>query len=117
MDPTTATPMGVTLPDAPCEAPRRAERAFSFSVVVSGIRCILAYVVLPFVTPLLGIAPGVGPTLGIAIAVVAIVANAISLGRFRRLRHRWLKGITVLHVAVICFLLVLIGIDVAELVG
>ena len=30
------------------------------SMIVSGVRCTLAYVVLPFVAPLIGLAPGVG---------------------------------------------------------
>ena len=60
----------------------QAQRAFSLSMLVSGIRCALAYVVLCFVTPLLGIAPGVGPVLGITISTVAIAANVFSLRRF-----------------------------------
>ena len=95
----------------------QAQRSFSLSMLVSGIRCVIAYVVLPFVTPLLGIAPGVGPVLGIAIATVAIAANVFSLHRFWRIQHPWRRAITVLHVSVIGFLLVLIGLDIAELVG
>ena len=86
------------------------------SMLISGIRCVLFYVVLPFVTPLLGLAPGVGPTLGISIGAVAITANVVSMRRFWRVRHRWRRPITVLHVAVIIFLLVLIGLDIAQLV-
>ncbi len=96
---------------------RQAHRAFSLSMLVSGIRCVLAYIVLPFVTPLLGIAPGVGPVLGIAIATVAIAANVFSLRRFWRLHHPWRRHITILHISVIGFLLVLIALDIAELVG
>jgi hypothetical protein len=95
----------------------KAQRIFSVSMLVSGIRCGLAYVVLPFVTPFLGLAPGVGPVLGIGIATVAIAANGFSLRRFWRLRHPWRKPITVLHIAVIAFLLVLIVLDVSRLLG
>ncbi len=93
------------------------QRAFSLSMLVSGIRCVLAYVVLPFVTPLLGLAPGVGPVLGIAIGTVAIAANVFSLRRFWRIHHPWRRPITVLHISVIGFLLVLIALDIAELVS
>ncbi len=93
----------------------QAQRAFNLSMLVSGIRCVLAYVVLPFATPLLGIAPGVGPVLGIAIGAVAVAANVVSLRRFWRVRHRWRRPITVLHVSVISLLLVLMALDVAEL--
>lgn len=95
----------------------RAQRAFSVSMIVSGVRCLLAYVVLPFVTPFLGLAPGVGPGMGLAIGVVAIAANVFSLRRFWRLNHPWKKWVTVLHVGVIGFLLVLIALDLGELVA
>ena len=95
----------------------RAQRAFSISMVISGIRCVLAYVVLPFVTPFLGLAPGVGPGLGLGIGAVAIAANVFSLRRFWKLNHRWKKWITVLHVGVIAFLLVLMALDAAELIN
>ena len=96
-------------------SPRQAQRAFSLSMLTSGIRCVLFYVVLPFLTPLLGIAPGVGPVLGIAIGAVAITANVVSMRRFWRVRHRWRRPITVLHIGVIIFLLVLMALDVAQL--
>jgi hypothetical protein len=92
-----------------------AQRIFTMSMVVSGVRCVLSYVILPFITPFLGLAPGVGPILGIAIGTVAIAANVWSLNRFWRLKHRWRKPITVLHVGVIALVLVLIAMDVAEL--
>ena len=58
-------------------------------MLVSGVRCVLAYVALPFVTPLLGIAPGVGPVFGVAIGTVTIAANVFSLRRFWRIHHPW----------------------------
>jgi uncharacterized membrane protein len=44
----------------------------------------LTYVALPFLLPLLGFAPGIGPILGITIGIVAIAANVYSMRRFRR---------------------------------
>lgn len=93
-----------------------AQRLFTTSMVISGIRCVLAYVVLPFVMPFLGLAPGVGPVLGIVIGVVAIAANVFSIRRFWRARHRWRKPITVIHVSVISLLLVLLYTDISQLV-
>ena len=105
--------------DAPAAASTDtpAERAFGISMLVSAIRCTLTYVVLPFVTPLIGLAPGVGPVLGITVGVVAIAANVYSLQRFWRSGHRWRRPITVLHVSVIVLLLVLIALDLNELLG
>jgi hypothetical protein len=98
-------------------AQAEAQRAFNMSIIVSGIRCTLAYVVLPFVTPFIGLAPGVGPAIGIPIAAVAIVANVVSIRRFWRAQHPWRKPITVLHVAVIAFMVVLIVLDTRTLLS
>ncbi len=115
MDRTVTTETDLADRPAPAPALVRAERTFSLSMLVSGIRCVLAYVILPFVTPLLGIAPGVGPGLGIVIGTVAIGANLFSMRRFWVLRHPWRKPIMALHISVISFLLVLVALDVAQL--
>ena len=94
----------------------RPERAFSVSIVISAIRCTLTYVVLPFALPLVGLAPGVGPVLGITIGVVAIAANVFSIRRFWRAQHRWRRPITAIHIGVIGLLLVLIAFDLNALV-
>ena len=95
----------------------RAERTFSTSMIVSGIRCVFSYVLLPFATPFLGLAPGVGPALGIGIGLVAIGANVWSLRRFWRVRHPWRHLVTVLHVGVIGLLAVLLVLDFNALLG
>ena len=88
-----------------------AQRAFSMAMIISGIRCLIAYIALPFLAPFLNLAPGVGPWLGVGISVVAIVANFFSIRRFARSSHRWRKQVIAINVAVIAFMLVLIGID------
>jgi hypothetical protein len=115
MDRAVITDTDVAESTAPAAAVGKAQKSFSVSMLISGIRCVLAYVILPFVTPLLGIAPGVGPGLGIVIGTVAIGANLFSMRRFWVLRHPWRKPITALHIGVISFLLVLVAIDVAQL--
>lgn len=108
--------LDLSFPEAPA-SPVRLERAFNISIIVSAIRCTIAYVILPFVTPFIGLAPGVGPVLGIAIGVVAIAANVFSLRRFWKARHRWRKPITVLHVSVIGLLAVLMVLDFRDLLA
>ena len=94
-----------------------AQRGFSRSIVVSGIRCVLTYVILPFVTPILGFAPGTGPVIGLIVGTVALVANVLSIRRFWRADHRWKKPVTALHVGVIILLLILLYLDIQALVG
>lgn len=117
MTDTSADAASVEQPVPPVVSAVQPERAFSISIVVSAIRCTLTYVILPFVTPLIGLAPGVGPVLGITIGTIAIAANVYSLRRFWRVGHRWRRPITVLHVGVIILLVVLIAFDLNELAG
>jgi hypothetical protein len=92
-----------------------AQRVFSTSVVISAVRCLLTYVLFPFVAPVVGIASGVGSTIGIITSTIAIAANVWSIRRFHRADHRWKWPITAINVAIIALLLVLLGLDVADL--
>ncbi len=85
--------------------------------MISGIRCVLTYVILPFVAPLIGLAPGVGPVIGLIVGTVAIAANVFSIRRFWQADHRWKKQVTVLHVSVILLLVILLFLDVRALVS
>ena len=113
----------VTRPAPPSTAPasvddqNEAARLFSLSIMIAGTRCLLTYIVFPWVLPLLGIARGIGPAIGIAVGVLAIVFNVLSIRRFATSKHAWRKPVIALNCAVIVGLLVLITTDIAELVG
>jgi hypothetical protein len=95
----------------------RAQQGFSRSILISGIRCVLTYVILPFITPLIGLAPGVGPVIGLVVGIVALAANILSIRRFWRADHPWKIYATGLHSAVIVLLVILLYLDLADLVG
>ena len=95
--------------------PEKSERVFSTSVVVSGVRCFLAYVLFPWVLPAAGIASGVGSGVGLVVGAVAIVFNVLSIRRFQRVGHRWRWPITVLNSGIIVLLTVLAVIDLQDL--
>lgn len=92
-----------------------ANRTFSTSVLVSAVRCTLAYVVFPWLLPALGVAGDVGPAIGLVVGPVAIAFNVLSIRRFHASEHRWKWPITVLNCLVIVLLTVLFAMDVAEL--
>jgi hypothetical protein len=71
--------------------PQRAERAFGASLVFSGVRCILQYVVLPFLLPLIGVAADAAVSISLAINILAVVLIFYSLRRFWQIRYhyRW----------------------------
>ena len=94
-----------------------AERRFSQSMVVSGTRCLLAYIVFPYVFPLLGVTDVVGPAVGVAIGVVAVVFNVVSIRRFWRVDHRLKWAMSTVNVAVIGLMCFLAAGDIAELAG
>jgi hypothetical protein len=86
-------------------------------MLISATRCLLTYVVLPFVAPLLGIAKDVGPGVGLGIGLVAVTSNCLTIRRFHRANHRWRWAYTGIAVCVIVGLGILMGRDIAELVG
>ena len=93
-----------------------ATKAFSISILVSGVRCVLTYIVFPWVLPFLGFAGGVGPAVGLVVGTIAIGFNVASIRRFWVADHRWKWPITVLNSSVIVLLLILLGLDLAELI-
>ena len=56
--PTTARPTSTAPTSAPAADQNEAARLFSLSIVISGTRCLLTYIVFPWVLPVLGIAGG-----------------------------------------------------------
>ena len=105
------------IPDGRTATDGAAQRAFSTSVLVSAVRCVLTYLVLPFVAPALGLATGVGPAIGIPIGTVAIVFNIMTIRRFWAADHRWRWAYTALALAIIGLLVVLMAIDLSALSG
>jgi hypothetical protein len=64
-----------------------AERAFGLSLAVSGLRCILQYVVLPIVLPLIGLAGGFSLAIVLVLDIVALTLLISSLRFFWRTQH------------------------------
>jgi hypothetical protein len=104
-------------PDAPTATAAEAQKAFQTSVAVAAVRCLVMYVFLPFVLPAIGIAAGVGPWIGLPIAVAAIVAVTMSIRRFWRADHSKRWHYTVLGTVVIAFMVYEIAKDLSEILG
>ncbi len=93
------------------------EEGFSKSIVVSAVRCLLTYIVFPFVTPFISVAADVGPWIGISLGTFAIFANLFSIRRFWKAQHKWRKPVTVVHVGIIVLLVILVINDLRELIS
>lgn len=103
--------------DAPTATAAEAQRAFQTSLLVATVRCLLMYIVFPFVLPAIGVAAGVGPWIGLPVSIAAIVAIVMSIRRFWRADHSKRWHYTVIGAAVSGFLIILIVRDLAEILG
>lgn len=66
-----------------------AERAMSYALVLSAVRCTLQYVVFPFLLPILGIAGDFPPQIFVVINVMAMAAIISSVLRFWRINYKY----------------------------
>lgn len=68
-----------------------AHRAFRISVVLSALRCLITYVAIPIIIPILSLSGWVAGPVGIALCAVAAINGVVSVRRFWRAdhRHRW----------------------------
>ncbi len=93
----------------------RAERAFSFALLFSGVRCIFMYVVLPFVLPVIGIAGNFSLYIDIVINLIAIAAVVYSLRKFWIIDYKYKWQYTPVAVVALVVLVAFIGLDIHEL--
>lgn len=103
--------------NAPRATPDDARKAFQTSILVATVRCLLMYIVFPFVLPALGLAAGVGPAIGLPIGLAAIVAITMSVRRFWRADHSKRWHYTVIGALVVVFLGVLVARDFLDLIA
>jgi len=94
-----------------------AERLFSVAMVISGLRCTLSYVIVPFILPALGIGflAGVGPEIGIPIGVAALFFDIKGIRRFWVANHKWRWQMSGIYLAVIGLVLYLVIADIIQL--
>jgi hypothetical protein len=92
----------------PAASEDSAHRIFSVSILLSALRCLLSYIVLPILSPLLGAATSVGPAVGIPLAVVALVFDVRGIRRFWLADHRWRWAMTAIYTVVMAFVVTLL---------
>lgn len=92
IDTATATPrIGHTRPprtDAPA-ADARAHRALRASVVISALRCLVTYLLVPIATPLISFADLVAAPISLLLCLIAAITGVLSVRRFWKLDHRF----------------------------
>lgn len=124
--PTSATAVAVSapdrfmrrvlrLPEGQTATAAEARSAFQKSLLISTCRCLLMYIVFPFVLPAVGIARGVGPFIGVVIGILAIVSITYSIRRFWRANHSKRWHYTIFGLTIIGFLIFLAFKDIAAI--
>ncbi|WP_223172108.1 hypothetical protein [Microbacterium sp. NIBRBAC000506063] len=92
--------------DTSVKTQREAHRGFRIALVVTGIRCLISYLVIPIGVPILGLSGIVAAPIGLALCVVAVINGVYSLRRFWKADHRskwvytWFIAIVFLVLAV-----------------
>ena len=96
------------VPEAKPAPEEGAHRIFRVGILLSAMRCLLTYIFLPILAPLLGVAGGVGPAIGIPLAVVALSFDVMGVRRFWLADHRWRWQMTGIYVAVMALVVALL---------
>jgi hypothetical protein len=92
-----------------------AQRAMTNSILVSAVRCTITYLLVPILTPIVGVLDLVAAPLSIALCAVAFVMSTRSLRRFWRADHAKRWHYTALVAVVWTFLVVAVIRDVGQL--
>ncbi len=82
---------------------------------LSGLRCLLSYVILPVVLPAIGLARGVGPAIGIPISILALTFDWIGIRRFWLADHHQRWAFSALYAAIGSMVFALLVIDIVTL--
>lgn len=93
----------------------QATKVFSQSVLISATRCALTYVVFPWLLPLVGLTTGAGSVIGLVAGLAAIGFNVLSIRRMHASDFRFKWPISIINAGVIVLLLILVGLDIADL--
>ncbi len=97
--------------------PARAQRALTFGLALSALRCTIQYVVLPFVLPWVGVASAIPPWLTLALGLLALAALARNVRYLWRQRHARRWSYLLLAAIVAVSLIVFAVVDLHALLG
>jgi len=101
---------------APVGSIMGAQNAMSGSIAISGIRCIITYIVIPLLGPVMGLG-GIGPWLGLALGALSVVFIIMSTRRFFAADHKWRWGYASVGGALMVLVIVQSAFDLAHLLG
>ncbi|MDQ3385186.1 MAG: hypothetical protein M3503_04105 [Actinomycetota bacterium] len=92
-----------------------ARSAFTTSLAFTTVRCLLTYIILPVLGPVIGFTGTVGPLLGLVVGSISAAAIVVSMRRFWKADHRMRWAYTAIGAAIIVLLAVQAIGDVGDL--
>jgi hypothetical protein len=105
----------------PIDGPRvslfGAQSAFQRSIAISATRCLITYIFLPILRPIVDLSGGVGPALGITVGAVSMIAIFFAVRRFFAADHKWRWGYAGIGGGIFVLLTVQAIIDARALLG
>lgn len=104
-------------PDAPKVSLFGAQSAFQKSIAISAVRCLITYIFLPLLRPVVDLSGGVGPALGLIVGAVSMVAIFFAVRRFFAADHKWRWGYGAIGGGIFLLLTVQAVVDVRALLG
>ncbi|HEU5111878.1 MAG TPA: hypothetical protein VFU96_01095, partial [Acidimicrobiia bacterium] len=93
-----------------------ARRSTTAAIVVSGIRCIITYLLIPVLAPLIGISDAASAPVTIALSVLAVLMGITGVRRFWMADHRARWAYTTFIAVIVALLIVGIVLDVASMI-
>jgi hypothetical protein len=105
----------VALP-ASGQTDRSLGRIIKFSLLISATRCLLTYVLIPVLSPLIQPTLGAEPRIAIPLSGVALWVDARAVRGFWRRGHRWRWKITAVYGVLMAGIVVLLAQDLWRLV-
>lgn len=94
-----------------------AQGAFRASLIVSGIRCIITYLLIPILVPIISFAEWFAAPVGIVLCVVAVFTGINSVRRFWISDHRFRWMYTGFITFVFVVLAIALTADISRLLG
>lgn len=96
---------------------RSAHRYLQVSMIISGIHCLITYLLIPIAVPIIGVSGAVSAPIGLLLSAIAVVTGVVSLRKFWRSdnRYRWIYTAFILVVFIV--VAITATVDIAEIVS
>ncbi len=103
--------------DAPKVSIFEAQNAFSRSIAISATRCLVTYVAIPLVAPVVDLTGTAGPILGLVLGVISMVAIFFAARRFFAADHKYRWAYAGVGAAIYVMLVIGFVLDMHHLLG